>query len=199
MRPRVLVKIGAVKKQRYTEHTACVAIDTSEDIDVAWARRQETLRGVLKLFRVMVSSTQQHAQLVRRQCGISATQLWLLWELDRAPGLRILDLARLLAMHVGLVQEMVEALEARGLARRMAGDGAPKSHRWAVAEAGRQLLADTSLPARGVTALALDTLDDSALQALADGLQPLVGALPFKDGGAALTPLSDLLGDPTDS
>lgn len=191
----MLVNIDQVRKPNFAEHTACVAINTTEDTDVAWARRQETLRGVLKLLRVIVSCAQQHAQFVQRQCGISATQLWLLWELDRAPGLRALDLSRLLAMHVGMTQEMLDVLEASGLARRTTGEGAPKSHRWAVAEAGRRLLADSNLPARGVTALALDKLDDSAIQALADSLQPLVGALPFKDGGAALTPLSDLLGD----
>jgi len=184
-----------VSKQNHTERSACVAINSTEDTDVAWARRQETLRGVLKLFRVIVASAQRHAEQVRRECGIGATQLWLLWELERAPGLRILDLARQLAMHVVMTQDMIETLETRGLVRRTAGEGAPKSHRWTVTEAGRSLLASTHLPARGVTALALDNLDDSAIQALAESLQPLVGALPFKDGGAALMPLSELLGD----
>jgi hypothetical protein len=109
----VLVIISRVKKLNYGERAACVAIDTTEDADVAWARRQETLRGVLKLFRVIVASAQRHAEQVRHECGIGATQLWLLWELERAPGLRILDLARQLAMHVVMAQEMMEELEAR--------------------------------------------------------------------------------------
>lgn len=190
-----MVNIVGVNRENHAGRTAWVAINTTEDTDVAWARRQETLRGVLKLFRVVVASAQRHAEQVRHECGIGATQLWLLWELQRAPGLRILDLARQLAMHVAMTQEMIEELEPRGLVRRTASDGTPKSHRWAATEAGRNLLASTHLPARGVTALALDQLDDHAIQSLADSLQHLVGALPFKDGDAALMPLSELLGE----
>ncbi len=187
--------IGRVNASNPTNRNAVVNLDTVEDTDVAWAKRQETLRGVLKLFRVIVSGVQQHAELVQQQCHITPAQLWALWELARAPGSRVLDLAKAMAMHVELVQTMVTDLEARGLARLTATGITPKACRWSATEAGRQLLADTTVPARGVVAGALDNLDSALLEGLAACLGPLVGAMQFKDGGAALTPLPDLVGD----
>ncbi len=186
--------IGPVNASNPTKPNTVVRLDTVEDTDVAWARRQETLRGVLKLFRVIVSGVREHAEQVQRQCHITPAQLWALWELARAPGSRVLDLAKAMAMHVELVQTMVSELEARALARLTATGLTPKACRWSVTEAGLRLLADATVPARGVVAGALDSLDSTVLEDLAACLGPLVGAMQFKDGGAALMPLPDLIG-----
>lgn len=178
--------------QTYTASGA-IQIDTKEDIDVAWARRQDTIRGILKLFRVIVSSVQRHAKLTQQLAQVSAAQLWALWELERAPGLRVLDLAKLMAIHVAAAEAIVSDLEVQGLVRVVASDLNPKSRRLALTDNGRSRLAHAPVAARGMVATALDQLDDASLNALVASLQPLVGALPFKDSGAALSPLTDLV------
>jgi len=186
--------MGGVNQAIHPIAPQALTMDHREDTDVAWARRQEAQRGVLKLFRVIVSGVRQHSELVARQCGISAAQLWLLWELAHVPGARVIDLARRLALHVGQVADMLEALEALRLTRRLDREGPAKRHRWAAAEAGRRLLDELRIPARGVLAHALEHLDGATLEALAACLQPLVGALPVRDEHAALKPLSELVG-----
>lgn len=169
-------------------------IDTTVDTDVAWAKRQETIRGILKLFRVIVSAVRQHAELIQSNVGISAAQYWILSELARTPGARALDIAKFMAMHVAVLRDALSDLERQHLVvATLVGDN-PKSSRWAITHQGRQRLAMSDLPARGSVVAALDTLDDSAIKALADSLQPLVAALRLKDEAAALVPLSDMLG-----
>lgn len=164
------------------------------DVDVAWAKRQETIRGALKLFRVIVAGARQHAEAIRRDFGISAAQYWMLSELARAPGSRPLDIAKATAMHVSSTHLALDVLQRLNfIAVSSAGD-TPQSTRWAITEQGRHLLGVSDLPAQGSIGAALHEMDDRSIVALAEGLQTLVGAMRFKDGDAALTPLSDLLG-----
>jgi DNA-binding MarR family transcriptional regulator len=177
-------------KQKLPNGQRAIQIDTVEDIDVAWARRQDSIRGILKQLRIVIASVQRHAELSTQLANVSATQLWMLWELGRAPGLRVLDLAKLLAIHVSSAECAASDLEAAGwiCARAVTGDQ-PSSRRLTLTESGKQRLERVSIPARGMVASALDQLDDQRLDALAESLLPLVAALQFKDAGAALSPL----------
>lgn len=164
------------------------------DADVAWAKRQETIRGVLKLFRVIVAGARQHAEAIQRDFGITAAQYWILSELARAPGSRPLDVAKAIAMHVSSAHAALDELQRLDLIAVSSAGDTPKSTRWAITERGRYLLGVSDLPARGSVGAALHEMDDHSIVTLAGGLQTLVGAMRFKDGAAALTPLSDLLG-----
>lgn len=179
-------------KSRQKTVVGAVNIDTSEEIIVAWARRQETIRGVLKLFRVIVDTTRRHAEQIQSNLGISAAQFWILAELARSPGLRALDIAKRLAMHSAAAMTTLDGLRQQGLADPSDTEGPPKSRRWTITGLGQARLAATDAPARGSLGAALDLMDDTQIQALAESLRPLVAALGDKDGAAALVPLSDL-------
>lgn len=164
-----------------------------EDIEVTWARRRENVRGVLKLVRVMVEAVQTHAALTEQRCGIGAGQLCALWELDRRPGMRSLDVAKALAIHAGTARTLLADLEARGLIHASGDAETQNSIRLSLTEAGRRVLAQAPGAPQGVLTAAVQDLDDAALGDLIHALQPLVAAMQYTDGAAALTPLADML------
>jgi MarR family transcriptional regulator, organic hydroperoxide resistance regulator len=164
---------------------------SNEDIEVSWARRQESIRGILKLIRIMVLAVQNHAAQVEQRGHVTAPQLWLLWELRRAPGLRVVDLARIMAVHANGVRDLLADLMARGLVREISN--IERVARLAITEAGRDILETVPGPAQGVVFAALDKLDDGDLGRLAEAMQPLVAEMPFTDGAAAFKPLADLI------
>jgi DNA-binding MarR family transcriptional regulator len=169
---------------------------SNEDIEVVWARRQEGIRGILKLVRMMVVAVRTHAERIEREGGVTAPQLWLLRELDRAPGLRVVDLARIMAVHATTLRAMLAELDTQGLVREIASAGAPNTTRLALTEAGKRVLDAAPGPAQGVVFAALEKLDDRELETLAEALRPLLAAMQFTDGAAALKPLADLLHHP---
>lgn len=163
---------------------------SGDDTDVAWARRQEGIRGILKLIRIMTLAARTHATRTEQLGRITAPQLWALRELDRAPGLRVKDLARIMAVHATDVRALLADLMARGLVREMSSPD-DHAHRLALTEAGKDMLEAAPGPAQGVVLAALETLDDPSLLRLADALGLLVAAMPCTDGSAAFKPLAD--------
>ncbi|MDR3393498.1 MAG: MarR family transcriptional regulator [Parasulfuritortus sp.] len=170
-----------------------VLVKKTEDVEVIWARRQESIRGVLKLIRVMLLAVQKHSLQTEIQSQVSAPELWILWELNRAPGLRVLDLAKAMAIHVSSVRTMVMELEQRGLIRSLVSIDNPNVTRLSLTESGRYLVEEAPGPARGVIVDALERLDDPALERLVDALQPLIATMEYTDNAAALKPLAELL------
>jgi DNA-binding MarR family transcriptional regulator len=168
-------------------------LDLNEDIEVVRAQRLDIMRGVLKLIRVMVLAVQKHAQQAERRGLVTAPELWAMSELRRTPGLRVIDLAKSMAIHPSSVKAMVTALESRGLVRTISSGNGVNTLRLALTEEGRGVLDATPGPAQGVVLAALEQLDDSTLKKLVNALQPLVSAMQYTDGSAALKSLSDIM------
>ncbi len=99
-------------------------LDPTMDADVAWAKRQETIRGVLKLFRVIVAGARQHAEAIQRDFGITAAQYWILSELARAPGSRPLDVAKA----IGVILKYRIDAHSSGLVLRQSFDRSSNSN-----------------------------------------------------------------------
>ncbi len=167
--------------------------ETTEAIEVTWARRRENIRGAIKLFRVAVDAIQRHAAHTEAQCGISDPQLWILWELAHAPGMRVLDLAKALAIHVSSARGLTTQLETLGLVRRIDTGPTDNAARLALTDAGTRLLRRAPAPAQGVLTAALESLDDQALADLILALRPLVAAMGPTQDRAALIPLADTM------
>ena len=170
-------------------------LDKIEDIEVTWARRQESIRGILKHLRVMVETAQLHSHLAERHCGISATHLWALWELHRAPGLRAIDLAKAMAIQAPMAKTMLHDLQAQGLVHGISAVGGQNSVRMSLTEAGRQRIGLFPGAPQGVVAAAVENLDDDRLDHLRLALQTLLEAMPHADGKAAFAPLGDCIRD----
>lgn len=176
-------KIGAMR------HTKHAYQGLGEDPLVTRARRKETMRGAVKLFRMLMDAVDRHAAWAEAYTGMDPARLWALWELRQAPGLRAVDLAKAMAVHRNTAEELLHGLLASGLAAPLPGAG-DASAGYVLTEAGRQLA--HSIPDYGQGALmsALEQLPDASLEHIVEALRPLVEVLPFREDRSALKPLA---------
>lgn len=162
------------------------------DIDVDRARRKETIRGALKLFRVTLDAVRRHAEWVENRHGIDGAQLWALWELAQAPGLRAVDLAKTMAVHRATADALLDELVARGLVlARNANGGNVRT--FSLSSAGRRIADAAPDYGQGVLKSALERLPDTGLEQLVASLREVTEALPFREEAAAMQPMSNLL------
>lgn len=158
----------------------------ADDVLAAQARRRETIRGALKLFRVLLDAIRRHAEWVEARHGIGAPHLWALWEMQRSSGLRAVDLAKFMAVHRQTAETLLAELLARQLARQ---EGAL----FFATEAGLGIAAAAPEYGQGVLKAALEHLPDASLEQLVDTLRALAEVLPMREDRAALKPLAELL------
>ncbi len=166
-------------------------LHTPDDADVAWARRRETIRGALKLFRVTLDAVRRHAEWSESRHGISAAQLWAVCELAQNPGMRAVDLARNMAVHRATADQLLDTLVERGLARRQLNGGG-SSHHFATDE-GLRIAEASPEHGQGVLKAALENLPDAPLEQLVASMRALSECMPFREDRAALQPMADLL------
>lgn len=98
-------------------------LDPAQDADVAWARRKEATLAALKMFRMTLDAVRRHSEGVEARQGISAVDLWALWEFAQSPGMRTVDLAKALAMPRACTNALLAGLIRRGLAKQSPGNG----------------------------------------------------------------------------
>jgi hypothetical protein len=174
-------------------------LDPSQDTDVAWARRKESILATLKMFRMTLDAVRRHSEWVESQHGISAAELWILWELTQTPGLRAVDLTKSMALPRSSTESLLDNLVKRGLVRK---DKQAK-HANAVASAngglffptfdGQRIANASPQYGQGVLKSAMGQLPDTSLAQLVNAMSDLVQNLPFIEESAALQPMSDLL------
>ena len=70
---------------------------------------------VLKKFRVIYGSVRQHFREIEQTCGVTGSQLWVLQEVARTPGIGVSELATRLSIHQSTGSQLVEKLVARKL------------------------------------------------------------------------------------
>lgn len=166
--------------------------DDQEDAAVAWARRKETIRGALKLFRVVLDAVKRHGEWVEARHGISGSQLWVLWELSQTPGMRAVDLSRNLAVHRQKAESLLHALTVKGLVLPDSSADAQTLVYFLTGDGQR--IADASPEyGQGVLKAALERLPDPAINQVVDAMRALSESLPFREDRAALKPLADIL------
>jgi len=169
------------------------ALPPASDDPSGAAVREESVRAVLRHLRVIYRSSQEHSRWVERQCGVSATQLWAMWELFAEPGLTVSSLSRLMSVHQSTTSNMLDKLEAKGLVKRDRTGPDQRLVRLFLSADGVALLAEAPRPAQGALndALALQRLPDHVLKELEGALTQLMGAMRIKDEKAAMKPLSE--------
>ncbi|MBM4182259.1 MAG: winged helix-turn-helix transcriptional regulator [Betaproteobacteria bacterium] len=168
-------------------------LDPAHDTDVAWARRKEATLAALKMFRMVLDAVRRHSEWVESRHGISAVDLWALWELTQTPGLRPVDLAKAMAMPRSGAEQLLDGLLRRGLVRR---EPAPENGGVSVyfPTFDGQRIADASPQyGQGVLKAAMGQLGDASLGKLVRAMSDLVEHLPFREERAALQPMAELL------
>lgn len=168
-------------------------LDANLDTDVAWARRKETINGALKMFRQVLDAVQRHAEWVEASHDISAVHLWALWELVQAPGMRVVDLSRAMAIPRPSAESLLAGLMERGLVRRQENQvTAGPEHFFATAD-GQHLAESSPQHAQNVLKAAMAHLPEATLSEMTHALSALVEHLPMRKESAARQPLTEIL------
>lgn len=151
--------------------------------------RFERFQAILKDLRIIFRASQAHARSVEKECGLSAAQLWMMWELFNAPGLRVSELARLLSIHLSTCSNMLDKLQNKNLIARDRSESDQRSVYLRLTEKGAQLLAKAPRPAQGVLTDVLLRLPDDSLNHLEIGLTEFTQALRSYNEEDSMIPL----------
>jgi DNA-binding MarR family transcriptional regulator len=148
---------------------------------------------VLEQFRVIVRSIRRHYRDVERRAGLSGAQLWALAEVAARPGLKVGELAAVLAVHPSTASNLARRLQRLGLARRERKGRDQRHVRLFTTARGARVLARAPQPSIGVLQQALSSLPAARLRELQRGLARLVALMKVKSLAAARAlPLSDM-------
>lgn len=139
--------------------------------------RFQRFQTILKDLRIIFRASQTHARWVEKTCGLSSAQLWMMWELFNAPGLRVSELAQILSIHPSTCSNMLDKLQKKELISRDRSEKDQRSVHLNLTETGTQLLAKAPRPAQGVLADVLLRLPDESLSHLEKGLNAFTQAL----------------------
>ncbi|WP_019625327.1 MarR family winged helix-turn-helix transcriptional regulator [Thioalkalivibrio sp. ALJT] len=148
----------------------------------------DVVRSVIRQLRVIIRALQGHSRMVERACGISASQLWALWELQRTPGLNVSDLSRRLSVHASTTSNLLDKLEQRGLIERRRPEKDQRIVRLYVTDPGMELLDRAPAAPQGELNRALQSLPIGRLDELNQSLDLLVEAMNTTEPRAGLQP-----------
>ncbi len=154
--------------------------------------KQDLPLQVLKKFRVIYGSVRQHFRDVEASCGLSGSQLWILREIDRTPGVGVSELATRLSVHQSTSSQLVEKLVLRGLVSKQRSREDQRRVGLLVSREARELIARAPGPAKGILPEALMAMSASALVALDGGLEKVIEQLEVRDERYADRHLSEL-------
>jgi len=143
----------------------------------------------LQKLRVVVRAAQRHSNWIKKQCGVTGAQLWLMHELHATPDLRVGDLAERLAIHQTTTSNMLNSLVRRKLLVKKRESTDQRAITLALTRRGRVLVAKASKPARGLLPEALHNMSRVRLNDLRRGLQGLLDKIGRTDEALGKEPL----------
>jgi DNA-binding MarR family transcriptional regulator len=148
--------------------------------------------AVLRSFRLIYGSVRQHFRAVQQSCGISGSQLWILHEVHKMPGIGVSDLAAQLSIHQSTGSLLVEKLVRAGLLTKRRSKGDQRRVGLQLSTKGRRCVKRAPGPPEGVLPEAIAALSQAQARALLNSLRAVVAELDVSAGEAADTLLSDL-------
>jgi DNA-binding MarR family transcriptional regulator len=149
---------------------------------------------VLKQFRILLRSMDNHYRRVERHSGLGGAQLWALAEVAAPAGLTMGELAGRLAIHVSTASNLVNRLEGLGLVERHRAAEDQRKVCIRITAAGRRSLKRAPRPSAGLLQQALLRMEPRELRALRAQLARLLRRMGHADTRAAAVPLGNLLG-----
>ena len=126
--------------------------------------RDAHVRSIVQQFRIIFRSIQDHSRWVERQCGVSAAQLWAMFELSAHPGIRVSELSKALSIHQSTASNMLDKLEKKGLVARKRKSSDQRVVRLYLTDKGAELVAPAPRPAHGALSRHWRTCDAHAYQ-----------------------------------
>ena len=147
---------------------------------------------VLKKFRIIFGSVRQHFREVEQTCGVTGSQLWILQEVAKKPGIGVSELADRLSIHQSTGSQLVEKLVVRGLIAKERSSEDQRRVGLHVSEEASKVLKNMPGPAEGILPEALQAMPEQALESLDASLREVIGQLRIRDDKLAERPLADL-------
>lgn len=147
---------------------------------------------VLKKFRIIFGSVRQHFREVEQTCGVTGSQLWILQEVAKKPGIGVSELADRLSIHQSTGSQLVEKLVVRGLITKERSCEDQRRVGLHVSDEASKVLKNMPGPAEGILPEALQALPEQALESLDNSLKEVIGQLRIRDDRLADRPLADL-------
>lgn len=171
-----------------TMHSAIQRRDASR----AQLRHKQSMIEVLKQFRLIYGSVRSHFQQIEATCGVSGSQIWMLHELQDAPGIGVSDLADRLSIHQTTCSQLIEKLVQRGYVVKTRSAADQRRVGLTTTRSAAAVLKAAPGPAEGLIPEALMGLSESTLESLTNNLAEVIEGLHLKDHQAAERPLADL-------
>ncbi len=145
---------------------------------------------ITQQLRIIYRVIQSHSKRVEKLCGLSSAQLWMLYEVSVADGVKVSELANTLTIHRSTSSNMLDKLEKKGLVYRNRSVSDQRSVHIYITEAGKDLLAKAPAPPRGHLTDTLSKLTAAQLEGLESSLQPLIDALHIEEQEAGMVPVT---------
>lgn len=146
----------------------------------------------LQHIRIIFNSIKKHLSDTEAACGISSSQLWVLYELNKAPDLKVSELAANLAIHQSTASNLVDKLVKKLLIVKTRQTEDQRVVRLSLTEQGLAIIKNAPESPRGVLRDALDRLEVETLEVLTQSLAQLTLQINSKDIDAGLIPITDL-------
>ncbi len=148
---------------------------------------------VLRQFRVIYGTMRHYFREVEERCGLSGSQMWVLQEVQRSPGLGVTELSRRLGIHQSTCSQLVDKLVARGCLAKTRRREDQRRVGLCLASDGISAIAALPGPAAGVLPEALSAMPEVALKTLHINLVELIRHLPGRDESFADMPLAEMV------
>ena len=132
---------------------------------------------VLTKFRKVINFNKRHYRQVEQLTGVSGTMVWVLSILRRSPGLRVSELAEIMAIHQSTASNLLDKLQEKNLIERDRSSNDQRVVRLYLTRAGEALVRRVPQPAHGLLQDALYRLPSPALQGLSRLLDQLLQAM----------------------
>ncbi len=146
-------------------------------------------QAVTQQLRIIFKAVQAHSKTVEKACGLSSAQLWMLYEVSVAPGVKVSQLAKTLAIHPSTCSNMLDKLELKGLISRDRSKTDQRSVHLFITDMGGELLKNAPVPPQGKLSEALDRLSVEQIDQLQSGLEGLISCLHVKEDNQGLIPI----------
>lgn len=143
----------------------------------------------LKKLRIVIRAAQRHSSWIEKHCGVTGAQLWILQELQDAPGLRVTDVAERLAIHQTTTSNLLNALLEKGYIEKVRDLEDQRVVKLVLSKRGATVLKKAPQPARGLLPEALKKMDTTNLNKLNKGLDALLAVINSADETYGMQPL----------
>jgi len=147
---------------------------------------------VLRRFRIIFGSVRLHFREIEESCGVTGSQLWILQEVGKTPGMGVSELAERLSIHQSTCSQLVEKLVKRGLIIKERSKEDQRRVGLCLTDHASSVLKNAPGPAEGILPEALQALTESSLLSLDQALTEVIDQLRTKDENLGDKPLADL-------